>query len=117
MNRSELLACLKLDSFIALDFETTGLQVETDRPIEVAAILFKNGKPSERYATLINPLIPISDMIADITGITNDMVSNAPKESEMVDKLFDFLGNTPIVAHNTPFDVSFLQAMAKRHKK
>ena len=117
MNQSELLACLKLDSFIALDFETTGLQVETDRPIEVAAILFKNGKPSERYATLINPLIPISDIIADITGITNDMVSNAPKESEMVDKLFDFLGNTPIVAHNTPFDVSFLQAMAQRHKK
>ena len=63
MNQSELLACLKLDSFIALDFETTGLQVETDRPIEVAAILFKNGKPSERY------------------------------------------------------DVSFLQAMAQRHKK
>ena len=35
----------------------------------------------------------------------------------MVDKLFDFIGNSPIVAHNTPFDVSFLQAMAERHKK
>ena len=91
--------------------------METDRPIEVAAILFKNGKPSERYATLINPLIPISDMIADITGITNDMVSNAPKESEMVDKLFDFLGNTPIVAHNTPLTYRFCRPWRNVIKK
>ena len=117
MNQADLLSCLRLDSFIAFDFETTGLQVETDRPIEVAAILFKDGKPSDRYSTLINPMIPISDMIADITGITNEMVSSAPKESEVVDELFDFIGNSPIVAHNTPFDVSFLQAMAERHKK
>ena len=46
MDRSELLRTLNLDQFIALDFETTGLQVETDRVIEVAAILFKNGEPS-----------------------------------------------------------------------
>ena len=43
MDRSELLSSLKLDRFIAFDFETTGLQVETDRAIEVAAIMFKDG--------------------------------------------------------------------------
>ena len=117
MDRQELLSSLKLDRFIAFDFETTGLQVETDRAIEVAAIMFKDGKPADRYSTLINPQIPISDLIANITGITNEMVADAPLEKEIIDDLFNFLDEYPIVAHNTPFDVSFLQAMAERHNK
>ena len=117
MDRSELLSSLKLDRFIAFDFETTGLQVETDRAIEVAAIMFKDGKPAEKFVTLINPQIPISDLIADITGITNEMVAEAPFEKEIIDDLFEFLGDYPIVAHNTPFDLSFLRAMAERHNK
>ena len=117
MDRSELLTSLKLDRFIAFDFETTGLQVETDRAIEVAAIMFKDGKPAEKFVTLINPQIPISDLIADITGITNEMVTEAPLEKEIIDDLFEFLGDYPIVAHNTPFDLSFLRAMAERHNK
>ena len=117
MDRSELLSSLKLDRFIAFDFETTGLQVETDRAIEVAAIMFKDGKPAEKFVTLINPQIPISDLIADITGITNEMVAESPLEKEIIDDLFEFLGDYPIVAHNTPFDLSFLRAMAERHNK
>ena len=117
MDRSELLSSLKLDRFIAFDFETTGLQVETDRAIEVAAIMFKDGKPAEKFVTLINPQIPISDLIAGITGITNEMVAEAPFEKEIIDDLFEFLGDYPIVAHNTPFDLSFLRAMAERHNK
>ena len=117
MDRSELLSSLKLDRFIAFDFETTGLQVETDRAIEVAAIMFKDGKPAEKFVTLINPQIPISDLIADITGITNEMVTEAPLEKEIIDDLFEFLGDYPIVAHNTPFDLSFLRAMSERHNK
>ena len=117
MDRSELFSLLKLDRFIAFDFETTGLQVETDRAIEVAAIMFKDGKTAEKFVTLINPQIPISDLIADITGITNEMVTEAPLEKEIIDDLFEFLGDYPIVAHNTPFDLSFLRAMAERHNK
>ena len=117
MDRSELLSSLKLDRFIAFDFETTGLQVETDRAIEVAAIMFKDGKPAEKFVTLINPQIPISNLIADITGITNEMVAESPFEKEIIDDLFEFLGDYPIVAHNTPFDLSFLRAMAERHNK
>ena len=91
MDRSELLSSLKLDRFIAFDFETTGLQVETDRAIEVAAIMFKDGKPAEKFVTLINPQIPISDLIADITGITNEMVAESPFEKEIIDDLFVYL--------------------------
>ena len=91
MDRSELFSSLKLDRFIAFDFETTGLQVETDRAIEVAAIMFKDGKPAEKFVTLINPQIPISDLIADITGITNEMVTEAPLEKEIIE---DFSSST-----------------------
>jgi len=117
MDRPELLSALQLDRFIAFDFETTGLDVTNDRPIEVAAILFERGKATSRFCSLINPLQPISSLIQDITGISNEMVSEAPKEKDVIVNLLDFLGDYPIVAHNTPFDVAFLQAMADRNDK
>ncbi len=117
MDHQTLLKALHLDTFIALDFETTGLHVEVDRVIEVAAILFKDGEPTERFTTLINPGIPIPTLIEEITGITNDMVAEAPAESKIVNDFFKFIGDHPLVAHNTPFDLSFLQAMAERHDK
>ena len=117
MNRSDLLKTLHLNQFIALDFETTGLQVESDRIIEVAAILFQGGEPTKRFTSLVNPGIPIPELIEEITGITNSMVVDAPQEKDVVDEFFAFLGNLPIVAHNTPFDLSFLQFMAARYEK
>ena len=117
MNRTDLLKTLHLDQFIALDFETTGLQVETDRIIEVAAILFENGEPIKRFTTLVNPGIPIPELIEEITGITNQMVVDAPREKDVVNDFFSFIGDLPIVAHNTPFDLSFLQDMASRYDK
>ncbi|MBT6841564.1 MAG: hypothetical protein HOA15_06655, partial [Candidatus Marinimicrobia bacterium] len=103
--------------FVAIDFETTGLQVETDRIIEVAAILFIDGEPSKRFTSLVNPGIPIPSFIEEITGITNNMVADAPAESKIVDDLFKFIGKHPLVAHNTPFDLAFLQSMGERHNK
>ena len=117
MDRPTLLKTLQLDSFIALDFETTGLQPEVDRVIEVAAILFKDGEPADRYTTLVNPGIPIPKLIEEITGITNNMVADAPSESSIIDEFFQFMGDIPIVAHNTPFDLAYLEAMADRHDK
>ena len=114
MDRTELLTSLHLDKFIALDFETTGLNIDSDRIIEVAAILFIDGLPSKRYNTLVNPGIPIPKLIEQITGITNDMVVDSPKEKEIVDDLFKFIGSYPLVAHNTPFDLSILKSMASR---
>lgn len=90
MDRSTLLKTLQLDSFIALDFETTGLQPEVDRVIEVAAILFKDGEPADRYTTLVSPGIPIPELIEKITGITNNMVADAPSESSIIDEFFQF---------------------------
>ena len=115
MKRAELLKSLDLSSFISLDFETTGLSKFTDRIIEVAAIHFKDGKIDDSYVTLVNPKIQISDTITNITGITNEMVSHAPTEQEIVEELHSFIGNYPLVAHNMKFDEGFLNELFNRY--
>ena len=77
MDRKSLLEKIKLDRFIALDFETTGLSIEKDRIIEVAAILFENGEPAKRFVSLVKPILPIPKLIEGITGITNEEVFKA----------------------------------------
>ena len=115
MKRADLLKSLDLSSFIALDFETTGLSKFTDRIIEVAAILFKDGKITESFVTLVNPKMQISDTITNITGITNEMVSHAPTEQEIVEELYSCIGNYPLVAHNMKFDEGFLKELFNRY--
>ena len=62
----------------------------------------------KRFVSLVKPILPIPKLIEDITGITNEMVEHAPSEKDIVDGLFDFIGKNPIVAHNTPFDLSLI---------
>ena len=115
MNRKSLLKTLNLSDFIALDFETTGVDSVNDRIIEVAAIRFTDGKASDKFVKLVNPGRPIPDFITNITNISDDMVKNVPLEGDIVDGLIKFIGDSPIVAHNTTFDIAFLQELAKRH--
>lgn len=115
MDRKTLLSELNLHTFIAFDFETTGLDPGRDRIIEIAAIKFEEGEPRDRYVTLVNPEMSIPSFITGITGISNDMVVDAPKEEQIVESFLKFIGNAPMVAHNTPFDVSFLNGLAERH--
>jgi predicted DnaQ family exonuclease/DinG family helicase len=117
MDRSELLQHLNLSTFIAFDFETTGLDPRSDRIIEIAAIRFEDGKPVDRYVTLLNPGRSIPALITDITGISDVMVSKAPAEDQILDDFWEFMGSWPMVAHNTAFDHAFLTALAERHGK
>ena len=117
MNHKELLENVNLSSFVAFDFETTGLDPALDRIIEIAAIRFVNGEPTDRFVTLINPDQNISPVITKITGITNQMVANKPFEKEIVDEFIDFIGEDPLVAHNINFDKSFLDALCLRFGK
>lgn len=116
MDRKTLLKKLKLSSFIAFDFETTGLDPKKDRIIEIAAIRFEHGKPVDRFVTLLNPQQPIVPLITDITGISNEMVEKAPLEEDIAEDFQEFLGNEPLVAHNIAFDWSFLKAFRERHE-
>jgi len=114
MELKTLLKKLNLSTFIAFDFETTGLDPQNERIIEIAAIRFVQGEPKDRFVKLVNPGRPISKFITDITGITNAMVAEAPTENEIVNDFIKFLGNNPLVAHNTQFDISFLKELNKR---
>lgn len=113
MDKKTLLKKLNLSDFVAFDFETTGVDSTKDHIIEVAAIRFTDGKPTDKFVKLVNPERVISDLIVNITNITNEMVKDAPTEKEIVKDLFDFLGESPLVAHNTPFDIAFLKELAQ----
>ena len=100
-----------LNSFIVLDFETTGLSPNVGaRKTEVAAVLVENGRMTDRYQSLMNPGVSIPSFIQDLTGITNQMISKAPNNAKVMKELHQFIGNTPLVAHNASFDKKFLDA-------
>lgn len=117
MERKELLRKLDLSTYIAFDFETTGLSPENDRIIEIAAIKFEGGEAVDRFVTLVNPERQIDSFITDITGISNAMVSDAPVESNIVDDILDFMEDYPLVAHNISFDINFLNNLCERYDK
>lgn len=115
MDLPELLTVLDLKTFTAFDFETTGLDPGKDKAIEFAAVRFTNGQIEDTFRTFINPRIEIPPFITSLTGITDEMVSGAPPEEEVVKDITDFLGSDPLVAHNIEFDLGFLNSLRSRY--
>lgn len=103
--------------YVALDIETTGLSVQEDRIIEVAAIRVKDREVIEEFQTLVDLGIDLGSSITDLTGISQDMLK---KEGISIwtalEKLTAFVGSDPIVCHNADFDCSFLMQEAKRNQ-
>lgn len=100
-------------SFVVFDLETTGLNTNTDKIIEIGAVKVVNGKIADRYSTFINPKEHISEKISKLTGIYDDMVENAPTEDEILPQFLDFIGDSIVVAHNAGFDTAFIKKYAK----
>ena len=94
--------------FVVLDLETTGAKAPPARVIEIGAYRVRDGKIQDRYHTLVNPLMPIPRFVAMLTGISDEMVGEAPRFSEIADDLMRFIGTSVIVAHNSQFDMGFL---------
>jgi DNA polymerase III subunit epsilon len=103
------------DTFICLDCETTGLDPENDRIIEVAAVKFTFEQTIGTYESLIDPEIPITEVSQEIHHISNEMVKGKPKIQEVLPDLIKFIGRGIIVGHGIKLDVSFVEAAAKRH--
>ena len=101
-------------SVVCFDLETTGLDSENDRIIEIGACLYEDGQITNVFNTFVDPGMDIPSRITEITGITNDMVLGAPKEEEAVTKFVDFCKGLPLVAHNASFDMSFVKAACSR---
>ncbi len=104
----DLLKFLNLQSFIAIDVETTGLDENKDKIIEISAVKFNNGVEADTFSYLIDPKREIPQFIEKLTGITNDSIKNKPTFDIVSEKFLDFIGNNPIVGHNIGFDVKFI---------
>lgn len=96
--------------FTVIDLETTGLNAKKNAITEVTAIQFRNGIEIDKYSTLVKPTEVIPEELELLTGITNEMVRQAPALVIMLSELSAFIGTAPvIVGHNVPFDIGFLQ--------
>jgi DNA polymerase III epsilon subunit len=98
------------ENYVFFDVETTGLYpLDGDRVIELAMIKTARGNIVETFDTMLNPQRPIPIEASRINNINDDMVKEAPAfDADMADKILKFINGSILVAHNAPFDISFL---------
>ena len=94
--------------FVVVDVEATGAKTPPNRLIELGAFRIRGGRIVDKFLSLVNPEIPIPRFVASLTGISNDMVKQAPMFAELAPQWLDFVSDSVLVAHNAPFDTSFL---------
>jgi len=95
-------------TFAVLDFETTGLSPSQGaRPTEIAVVLVQGGVIVDRYQSLMNAGVPVPWDIQQLTGISNEMVRQAPGVATVMREAAEFVGQHPLVAHNAAFDSKF----------
>lgn len=103
-------------TFVIVDLETTGPSPKSGSAItEIGAVKVKGGAVQDHFETFVNPLLAIPQYITDLTGITDLMLANAPIIDDVLPNFFEFIGDhneVILVAHNAPFDLSFLKSAA-----
>lgn len=105
---------LEDDTYVVFDVETTGLSAVYDTIIELAAVKVVNGEIKERFERFANPHHPLSSTTTELTGITDDMVKDAPEVSEVIRDFKEFIGDSILVAHNASFDMGFFYEASKK---
>lgn len=101
-----------VQDFTAIDVETTGLNPKTERMIEVGAVKVRGGKIVDQYESLINPGRRLEAKIIELTGITDEMLMEAPSPEEVMPRLLEFVGNDIMLGHSLMFDYSFIKRLA-----
>ena len=104
-------------TFVVVDLETTGASPKKGAAItEIGAVKVRGGEQIGEFSSFVNPLAAIPEYITDMTGITDLMLAQAPVIDEIFPTFLEFAGShteTVLVAHNAPFDLSFLKSAAK----
>jgi ATP-dependent DNA helicase DinG len=98
-----------MDSIVSLDIETTGLDPVKDAIIEIGAVRFTQHRVEDEWSTLIHPGRRIPPFITQLTGITDQMVLQAPAITSVIPDLARFIGRSAILGHNVKFDISFFR--------
>lgn len=107
---------LEETTFVVFDTETTGFNATSgDVMIEIGAVKIKNGEIIDRFDEFINPGRKLPKKITELTLITDDMLKDADNEKNVTKKFLDWVGSSPMVAHNAKFDISFIDAAMKRN--
>ncbi|WP_051530658.1 PolC-type DNA polymerase III [Ruminococcus flavefaciens] len=96
------------EDYCVVDIETTGLSPEECEIIEIAAVRYRNGEKSAVFSTFVKPCNAISAFITQLTGITNEMVAEAPDISEAIKAFYEFAGDDMLMGYNVNFDINFL---------
>jgi DNA polymerase III epsilon subunit family exonuclease len=100
-------------TFVVFDFETTGLKpARGARIVEIGALTLERGRPVGHFLTLVNPGVPVPREATAIHGLTDDDLDGEPPLAEAFPAFLDYAGDAVLVAHNLPFDVSFVVAAA-----
>ncbi|MEK5206607.1 PolC-type DNA polymerase III [Psychrobacillus sp. FSL H8-0510] len=94
--------------YVVFDVETTGLSATYDKIIELAAVKMQNGNIIDKFERFVNPHHALSATTIELTGITDDMVQNAPEIEQVIKDFYEFIGDGILVAHNASFDMGFL---------
>lgn len=105
------------DSYVAVDLETTGIGAKKEKITEIGMVKVKNGKITDTYHTLVNPYRAIPEPIAELTGIQDAMVQDAPGIREILGEVLEFCEELPLLGHQVLFDYGFLVQAAVNEKK
>ena len=97
-----------MERIAVIDFETTGISPSSScRATEVAVVILEQGRIVERYQSLMNAGVRVPGFIEQLTGISNAMLRTAPSAEQVMNEVNEFVGITPLLAHNAAFDQKF----------
>lgn len=104
------------NSYISIDLETTGLNPKLDKIIEIGGVKVLDGKVTDTFSTFISPGMKLKEQVVELTGIRDEMLTDAPPLDEVMPKLRAFLEELPLLGHQILFDYSFLKKAAVDRK-
>ena len=106
-----------INSYVALDLETTGSGARHEKITEIGMVKVIDGETTDTYHTMVNPHREIPKRIVELTGITDDMVKDAPGIEEILDEVLAFTEDLPLLGHQIIFDYGFLVQAAVNQKR
>ena len=106
----------KINNYVCVDLETTGLNPKTDRIIEIGAVKVRNGVVTDTFETLVNPGRRLEERIVTLTGIRDDMLQEQPSIREVLPDFLSFAGEDILLGHRVLFDFAFLKKAVVNEK-